>query len=37
MDDKDININWEIDFEPILSEKDKIQPTLKEINKKELI
>lgn len=29
--DKDINIDWEIDFEPILSEKDKIQPTLKEI------
>ena len=29
--DKDININWEIDFEPILSEKDKKQPTLKEI------
>ncbi len=35
--DKDINIDWEIDFAPILSEKDKIQPTLKEINKKELI
>ena len=35
--DKDININWEIDFEPILSEKDKVQPTLKEINKEELI
>ncbi len=35
--DKDINIDWEIDFEPILSEKDKVQPTLKEINKKELI
>ena len=35
--DKDININWEIDFQPILSEKDKIQPTLKEINKEELI
>ena len=26
--DKDININWEIDFEPVLSEKDKVQPTL---------
>lgn len=35
--DKDININWEIDFEPILSEKDKNQPTLKEINKEEII
>ena len=35
--DKDINIDWEIDFEPILSEKDKVQPTLKEINKEELI
>ena len=34
--DKDINIDWNIDFEPILSEKDKVQPTLKEINKKEL-
>ena len=29
--DKDINIDWGIDFEPILSEKDKKQPTLKEI------
>lgn len=27
--DKDININWEIDFEPILSEKDKVQMSLK--------
>ncbi len=35
--DKDINIDWEIDFEPILSDKDKIQPTLKEINKEEII
>ena len=35
--DKDININWEIDFEPILSEKDTIQPKLSEINKEELI
>lgn len=35
--DKDINIDWEIDFEPILSEKDKIQPLLKDINKEELI
>src|SRR5574344_2182371 len=30
--DKDININWEINFEPILSEKDKIQQTLKEFS-----
>ena len=34
--DKDINIDWEIDFEPLLSEKDKIQPRLREINKEEL-
>ena len=34
--DKDININWEIDFEPILSDKDKIQPKLNEINLGEL-
>ena len=31
--DKDINIDWEIDFDPILSEKDKVQPLLKDINK----
>ncbi len=35
--DKNIGIDWGIDFEPILSEKDKIQPKLKELNKKELI
>lgn len=35
--DEDINIDWEIDFEPILSEKDKVQPKLKDINKEELI
>lgn len=35
--DKDINIDWEIDFEPILSEKDKVQPILKDINKEELL
>ena len=34
--DKDINIDWEIDFEPLLSEKDKNQPSLKNINKEEL-
>lgn len=35
--DSDINIDWEIDFEPILSDKDKIQPKLRDINKEELI
>ena len=35
--DKDINIDWNIDFEPILSEKDKIQPRLQDIKKEELI
>lgn len=35
--DKDINIDWKIDFEPLLSEKDKIQPTLKQINLEELV
>ncbi len=34
--DKDINIDWEIDFDPILSDKDKIQPKLKDINKEEI-
>lgn len=29
--DKDIDIDWEIDFEPVLSEKDKGQKTLREI------
>lgn len=28
--DKDLNINWAIDFEPILSEKDRLQPTFEE-------
>lgn len=28
--DKDLNIDWGIDFEPILSEKDKTQKTFKE-------
>ncbi len=35
--DKDLNINWGIDFEPVLSEKDKKQPGLKDINKEELL
>ena len=29
--DSDINIDWGIDFEPILSEKDKNQPFLKDV------
>ena len=33
--DKTININWNIDFEPILSEKDKNQLKLSEIKKEE--
>ena len=35
--DKDININWEIDFEPVLSEKDKNQPLFSSIDKEELL
>ena len=34
--DKTINIDWEINFEPILSEKDKNQPKLNNINKEDL-
>jgi len=34
--DKDININWEIDFEPILSKKDENLPKFNEINLEEL-
>ena len=34
--DSDINIDWEIDFEPLLSEKDKVQPKLKDINREEI-
>ena len=30
--DKDINIDWGIDFEPVLSEKDKNQPAFRDIN-----
>ena len=30
-DDKDLNIDWGIDFEPVLSEKDKNLPYLKEL------
>jgi len=35
--DEDINVDWGIDFEPILSEKDKMQPRFKDINKGEII
>src|SRR5574344_1782966 len=35
--DSQINVNWDIDFEPILSEKDKVQPTLSQLNRKELL
>ncbi len=35
--DEDIAIDWGIDFEPILSEKDKIQPKLKDLNFEEII
>ena len=35
--DKDINIDWEIDFEPILSEKDKKQKSFKEIFAEDLM
>ena len=34
--DKEIDINWGIDFEPILSDKDKYQSELSEISKEEL-
>ena len=34
--DKDLNINWEIDFEPILSLKDQNLPCLSEINLEEI-
>ena len=34
--DSDINIDWEINFEPILSKKDKVQPKLKDINREEI-
>ncbi len=35
--DCEINIDWGINFEPILSKKDKSQPKLKDLNKEELI
>ena len=35
--DEEINVDWGIDFDPILSEKDKKQPKLSEINQEELL
>ena len=35
--DPDIGVDWNIDFEPLLSEKDKNQPRLKDINTKEIL
>lgn len=34
--DPDINIDWNIDFDPILSEKDKVHPKLMEIIREEI-
>lgn len=34
--DPDINIDWEIDFEPLLSDKDRNQPKLREIRREEI-
>lgn len=34
--DPDININWGIDFEPLISEKDSKQPYLQEVSKEDL-
>ena len=34
--DEALNVDWGINFEPILSEKDKIQPRFIEINREEL-
>ena len=35
--DSDINIDWNLDSEPLLSEKDKVQPKLKDIKIDEVI
>ena len=35
-DDPQINIQWDIDFEPNISEKDKDQPFLKDVKKEDL-
>lgn len=34
--DPDINVAWEIDFEPLISEKDLKQPYLKEVSEEDL-
>ena len=34
--DEQINIDWNIDFEPLLSDKDRVQPKLCDINLEEL-
>ena len=34
--DETVNIDWGIDFEPVLSEKDKFQPRLEKIKKEDL-
>lgn len=35
--DPDININWGIDFEPLISEKDTLQPFLKDLTNEDLL
>lgn len=35
--DETVNVDWALDFEPILSDKDKVQPRLQELNKEELL
>lgn len=35
--DPDINVDWKLDFEPILSEKDKKQPLLKNVKSEDLL
>ena len=34
--DKDININWGIDYEPLISDKDSKQPYLKDVKQEDL-
>ena len=34
--DPEINVDWRIDFKPLISEKDSKQPYLKEVLKEEL-
>jgi len=34
--DPEIGIDWNIDFEPLLSDKDRVQPKLGDINKEEI-